>query len=56
MAAYEIAEIACKDQLVFIYGSVEAGMKLLGTREFEKMVLAIEEALEKFTAQEPERV
>lgn len=50
--ACELAEVACKAQLVRSDGSVENGLKRIGTRSFEKWVDAVEIVLER---ENPER-
>jgi hypothetical protein len=46
-AAYDTAEKVCKEWLVTTDGSVDAGMRRIGTERFEKWVLEVEAVLEK---------
>jgi hypothetical protein len=46
--AWSIAEEVCKKQLIAVHGSLEEGMKYHGIKEFNKMVDAVEAALEEF--------
>jgi hypothetical protein len=44
--AYQIAEKACKEHLIWIYGDEEGGIKQVGVRTFHKWVSRVEAALE----------
>jgi hypothetical protein len=41
----EIAELFCREQLAIMDGSLEAGMKRIGTERFEEMVRDVIRAL-----------
>jgi hypothetical protein len=49
---YDIAEEASKKALVRIYKTEQEGMAHLGKRQFRKMILAVEAALEQYTTVE----
>ena len=49
METWDVAEEACKKQLVISDGNEKAGMERLGTSRFRRMVLAVESVLEKHT-------
>jgi hypothetical protein len=53
--AWQLAERICKEQLVRTDGSVEAGMKRIGTRSFDKWIADVERAIEQENPKQDEK-